>query len=51
MSATEIREIVYHCECRRFVVGAVEVSCLCPECGRMHVPVNTVNGAEAAAVF
>ncbi|OPX64827.1 hypothetical protein [Methanoregula sp. PtaB.Bin085] len=38
MSATEVKEIVYHCECRRFVMGAVETTCLCPECGRMHAP-------------
>ena len=48
MSATEIKEIVYHCECRRFVMGAVETTCLCPECGRMHAPGDfSVAGAGA----
>ncbi|OPY32880.1 MAG: hypothetical protein A4E34_02257 [Methanoregula sp. PtaU1.Bin006] len=51
MSATEVKEIVYHCECRRFVMGAVETTCLCPECGRMQVPVTTFEGATAAAGF
>jgi len=51
MSATEVKEIVYHCECRRFVMGAVETTCLCPECGRMQVVVNTPGVQEAAAGF
>ncbi|OPX64828.1 hypothetical protein [Methanoregula sp. PtaB.Bin085] len=51
MSATEVKEIVYHCECRRFVMGAVETTCLCPECGRMQVPVNNYRVTEAAAGY
>ncbi|MDP3565096.1 MAG: hypothetical protein Q8R70_11475, partial [Methanoregula sp.] len=38
MSATEVKEIVYHCQCRRFVKGTPVASCTCHECGREHVP-------------
>lgn len=38
MSASDIKEIVYHCPCRRFVQGTPDASCTCHECGRVHVP-------------
>jgi hypothetical protein len=38
MSATEVTEIMYHCECRRFTIGTPVSSCTCHECGREHVP-------------
>lgn len=37
-SALEIKEIVYHCECRRFVKGTLNAPCTCDECGRHHAP-------------
>jgi hypothetical protein len=38
MSATEVKEIMYHCECRRFVLGTPFATCNCHECGREHSP-------------
>jgi hypothetical protein len=38
MSATDVKEIVYHCQCRRFVKGTPIDPCTCPECGREHEP-------------
>jgi len=38
MSSANVKEIVYHCECRRFVVGTPTDSCICTECGREHTP-------------
>jgi hypothetical protein len=36
MSAADVKEIVYHCECRRFVQGTPTGTCFCHECGREH---------------
>ncbi len=38
MSAADVKEIVYHCECRRFVKGTPTEPCFCHECGREHAP-------------
>jgi len=38
MSATDVKEIVYHCECRRFVLGTPAGACLCHECGQELEP-------------
>ena len=38
MSASEIKEILYHCECRRFIIGTPAAPCNCYECGREHSP-------------
>jgi len=38
MSANEITEIMYHCECRRFAIGTPVAPCICHECGRELVP-------------
>jgi hypothetical protein len=51
MSATEIKEIVYHCECRRFVMGAVGAACLCHECGREHAPTDNFGASGASAGY
>jgi hypothetical protein len=49
MSATEVKEIVYHCQCRRYVEGTPQGSCFCNECGREHSPMQDylVEGARA----
>jgi hypothetical protein len=47
MSATEVKEIVYHCECRRFVPGIPAAPCLCYECGRTHSPADEYVISEA----
>jgi len=44
MSATDVKEIVYHCECRRFVEGPVGNSSICPECGKTHMPDDEYGG-------
>lgn len=38
MSATDVKEIIYHCQCRRYVVGTPQNAAVCRECGRQHVP-------------
>jgi hypothetical protein len=38
MSAIEVKEIVYHCQCRRFTTGTPVAPARCHECGREHVP-------------
>jgi len=38
MSAADVKEMVYHCECRRFVSGTQVAPCQCHECGRVHSP-------------
>jgi len=38
VSTTDVREIVYHCQCRMFVEGTPSESCTCHECGREHRP-------------
>ncbi|NMB79257.1 MAG: hypothetical protein GYA23_09225 [Methanomicrobiales archaeon] len=35
---TDIREIIYHCPCRRFVEGSLTTTSTCHECGRQHAP-------------
>jgi hypothetical protein len=38
MSATDVKSIVCHCQCRRFVEGTPGAPCTCHECGQEHVP-------------
>ena len=38
MSTADVKEIMYHCQCRRFVLGSPAAPCLCNECGRQHTP-------------
>ena len=38
MSSTEVKEIVYHCDCRRFVTGTPVAPSICHECGRKLAP-------------
>jgi hypothetical protein len=38
MSTTEVKEIVYHCDCRRFVQGTPVTPCTCHECGKELAP-------------
>ena len=46
MSSTEVKEIVYHCECRRFILGTAVDPCSCHECGREHSPTGGNEYAE-----
>jgi len=41
----EAAEIVYHCQCRRFVTGPVDSPCTCHECGRKLVPTEEYAGS------
>ena len=47
MSATDVKEVVYHCECRRYVLGTPATSCHCHECGREHDPADVSGIARA----
>ncbi len=38
MSSVNVKEIVYHCRCRRFVEGTPSEPCYCSECGQVHAP-------------
>jgi hypothetical protein len=51
MSSTDVKEIVYHCECRRFVQGTTVAACTCHECGREHAPTDNFVVREAFAAF
>lgn len=37
-SNTEVKDIIYHCQCRRFVEGLPNTPCFCSECGREFAP-------------
>jgi len=37
-SSSRVKEILWHCQCRRFVLGDTVNACTCHECGRVHVP-------------
>jgi hypothetical protein len=49
MSSIEVKEIVYHCECRRFAEGTPIDSCICPECGREHRPTDVSGNQSSGA--
>jgi hypothetical protein len=51
MSATDVKEVVYHCECRRFVLGTPVATCHCHECGREHAPADNFAASRASAGF
>jgi hypothetical protein len=45
MSSTDVKEIVYHCECRRFILGTPVDVCTCHECGREYSPAGSTEFA------
>lgn len=51
MSAFDVKEIVYHCQCRRFMPAVVAKTCICHECGRQHAPDDVHAGTRAVSGF
>jgi len=50
MSACDVKQIVYHCQCRRFAEGTPVAPCICLECGREHVPTEEYGAPDESSL-